>query len=126
MQLLSANYAKTQFGQMIDMAQKEPVRITRHNRIVGVMVSAQDYEDMRAFYANRLKNTLQATATQARAKGCSDGAADTARAASHDQAQSLDGNQRCFDAHAGAFFGPLTALSSLRDKDQRCTSEGPS
>ena len=69
MQLLSANYAKTQFGQMIDMAHKEPVRITRHNRIVGVMVSAQDYEDMRAFYANRLKNTLQATAIQARARG---------------------------------------------------------
>ena len=69
MQLLSANYAKTQFGQMIDMVQKEPVRITRHNRIVGVMVSAQDYEDMRAFYANRLKNTLQATAIQARARG---------------------------------------------------------
>ncbi len=49
MQVLSANYAKTQFGQMIDMAQKEPVRITLHNRVVGVIVSAQDYEDMRAF-----------------------------------------------------------------------------
>ena len=69
MQLLSANYAKTQFGQMIDMAQKEPVRITRHNRVVGVMVSAQDYEDMRAFYANRLKHTLQTTAASARARG---------------------------------------------------------
>jgi prevent-host-death family protein len=69
MQLLSANYAKTQFGQMIDMAQKEPVRITRHNRVVGVMVSAQDYDDMRAFYANRLKQTLQATATAARERG---------------------------------------------------------
>ena len=69
MQLLSANHAKTQFGQMIDMAQKEPVRITRHNRVVGVMVSAQDYEDMRAFYANRLKHTLQTTAVSARARG---------------------------------------------------------
>lgn len=69
MQLLSANYAKTQFGQMIDMAQKEPVRITRHNRVVGVMVSAQDYEDMRAFYANRLKHTLQTTSASARSRG---------------------------------------------------------
>ncbi|MGB4115733.1 MAG: type II toxin-antitoxin system Phd/YefM family antitoxin [Polaromonas sp.] len=69
MQLLSANYAKTQFGQMIDMAQKEPVRITRHNRVVGVMVSAQDYEDMRAFYANRLKHTLEVTAASARDRG---------------------------------------------------------
>ena len=71
MQVLSANYAKTQFGQMIDMAQKEPVRITRHNRVVGVMVSAQDYEDMRAFYADRLKQTLQATAGAARERGLS-------------------------------------------------------
>ena len=69
MQVLSANYAKTQFGQMIDMAQKEPVRITRHNRVVGVMVSAQDYEDMRTFYADRLKQTLQATANSARERG---------------------------------------------------------
>lgn len=69
MHLLTANYAKTQFGQMIDMAQKEPVHITRHNRIVGVMVSAQDYEDMRTFYANRLQSTLQATAAQARERG---------------------------------------------------------
>lgn len=69
MQVLSANYAKTQFGQMIDMAQKEPVRITRHNRVVGVMVSAQDYEDMRAFYANRLKYTLEVTAASARDRG---------------------------------------------------------
>jgi prevent-host-death family protein len=69
MQVLSANLAKTQFGQMIDMAQKEPVRITRHNRVVGVMVSAQDYEDMRAFYADRLKQTLQATAGSARERG---------------------------------------------------------
>jgi len=69
MHYFSANYAKTQFGQMIDMAQKEPVSITRHNRVVGVVVSAQDYEDMRAFYANRLKHTLQATATSARDRG---------------------------------------------------------
>jgi prevent-host-death family protein len=69
MQVLSANYAKTQFGQMIDMAQKEPVRITRHNRVVGVMVSAQDYDDIRAFYADRLKQTLQATASSARERG---------------------------------------------------------
>jgi len=69
MQVLSANYAKTQFGQMIDMAQKEPVRITRHNRVVGVMVSAQDYEDMRAFYANRLKHRLEVTAASAGDRG---------------------------------------------------------
>ena len=69
MQILSANQAKTQFGQMIDMVQKEPVQVTRRDRVVGVMVSAQDYEAMRAFYANRLQHTLHTTATAAEAQG---------------------------------------------------------
>ena len=58
MQTFSANQAKTQFGHFIDLAQREPVRVMRHDRVVGVMVSAQDYEAMRAFYANRLQHTL--------------------------------------------------------------------
>ena len=69
MQILSANQAKTQFGQMIDMVQKEPVQVTRRDRVVGVMVSAQDYEAMRVFYANRLQHRLHSTATAAQAQG---------------------------------------------------------
>ena len=37
----------------------------RRERVVGVMVSAQDYEAMRAFYANRLQHTLAETASHA-------------------------------------------------------------
>ena len=37
----------------------------RHDRVVGVMVSAQDYEAMRAFYADRLRNTLRESAQAA-------------------------------------------------------------
>ena len=69
MQTFTANQAKTQFGQFIDMAQREPVRVMRRDRVVGVMVSAQDYEAMRAFYANRLQHTLALTATQAEQAG---------------------------------------------------------
>ena len=69
MQTFSANQAKTQFGQFIDLAQREPVRVMRHDRVVGVMVSAQDYEAMRAFYANRLQHTLTETAAQAQSVG---------------------------------------------------------
>lgn len=47
------------------MAQKEPVRVMRHDRVVGVMVPARDYEAMRAFYADRLVRTLDKTAAQA-------------------------------------------------------------
>jgi PHD/YefM family antitoxin component YafN of YafNO toxin-antitoxin module len=69
MQTMTANQAKTQFGAFIDMAQKEPVRVMRHDRIVGVMVSPDDYEAMRAFYADRLVSTLDRTAAQARQAG---------------------------------------------------------
>lgn len=69
MQTFSANEAKTQFGRFIDVAQREPVRVVRRDRVVGVMVSAQDYEAMRAFYANRLQHTLADTAAQAQTAG---------------------------------------------------------
>lgn len=69
MQTFTANEAKTQFGHFIDVAQREPVRVMRRDRVVGVMVSAQDYEAMRAFYANRLQHTLAETAAQAEQAG---------------------------------------------------------
>jgi prevent-host-death family protein len=69
MQTFTANEAKTQFGHFIDVAQREPVRVMRRERVVGVMVSAQDYEAMRAFYANRLQHTLTETAAQAERAG---------------------------------------------------------
>lgn len=64
----TANEAKTRFGEFLDRVQREPVRVMRHDRTVGVMVSAQDYEAMRAFYANRLQHNLdEAGAAAARA-----------------------------------------------------------
>lgn len=69
MRTFSANEAKTQFGQFIDLAQREPVRVMRRDRVVGVMLSAQDYEAMREFYANRLQHTLVQTAAQAERAG---------------------------------------------------------
>lgn len=65
----TANEAKTRFGELLDRVQREPVQVSRHNRVVGVMVSPQDYEAMRAFYADRLQRTLDQTAQEAAAKG---------------------------------------------------------
>ncbi|MDP1672299.1 MAG: type II toxin-antitoxin system Phd/YefM family antitoxin [Burkholderiales bacterium] len=42
MKTYTANEAKTRFGEFIDQAQREPVRVMRHDRVVGVMVSALD------------------------------------------------------------------------------------
>lgn len=69
MQSMTANEAKTRFGEFIDRCQREPVRVLRHDRVVGVMVSAQDYEAMRAFYANRLQHTLDESAAGATQAG---------------------------------------------------------
>lgn len=69
MQTVTANEAKARFGEFIDKAQREPVRVTRHDRVVCVMVSVQDYEAMRQFYANRLTATLAATAQSAASAG---------------------------------------------------------
>lgn len=70
-QTFTAHQAKTHFGKLLDLAQREPVRVMRRNRVVGVMVSAQDYEAMRAFYADRLQRTLDQTAVQAETQGLS-------------------------------------------------------
>ena len=66
---LTANEAKTRFGEFLDRVQREPVRVMRHDRVVGVMVSAEDYEAMRRFYADRLRQTLRETAEGAAAAG---------------------------------------------------------
>jgi len=66
---MTANEAKTRFGELLDKAQREPVQVARHNRVVGVMVSAEDFAAMRAFYADRLRHTLEQTAQSAAAQG---------------------------------------------------------
>lgn len=69
MQTYTANEAKTRFGEFLDKVQREPVRVMRHDRVVGVMVSAEDYEAMRAFYADRLLNAMDNVADAAQQAG---------------------------------------------------------
>ena len=69
MQVLTANQAKTHFGEFIDKAQKEPVKVTRRGRTVGIMVSEEEYESMQQFYANRLLHTLDKAGKEATNKG---------------------------------------------------------
>ena len=69
MHTYSANEAKVKFGEFLDRVQREPVRVMRHERVVGVMVSAQDYEAMRTFYADRLCKTMDQTGDAAQRSG---------------------------------------------------------
>ena len=72
MKTYTANEAKTRFGEFIDDAQRAPVRVMRRDRVVGVMVSAQDYEAMRKFYADRLLQTMDRASDQAERAGLAD------------------------------------------------------
>lgn len=72
MRTFTANEAKTRFGELIDRVQREPIQVTRRNRVVGVMVSAEDYQAMREFYADRLRRTLKQSAEEAADKGLTD------------------------------------------------------
>jgi prevent-host-death family protein len=69
MQTMTANEAKTHFGEFIDKAQRTPVGVMRRGRLVGVMVSADDYEQMRKFYADRLRQTVREVGVYAASQG---------------------------------------------------------
>lgn len=69
MQTFTANEAKNRFGELLDIVQREPVRVTSRDSVVGVMVSIEDYEAMRAFYADRLRKTMDETADAAEQAG---------------------------------------------------------
>ena len=76
MQTVTANEAKTRFGEFIERVQREPVGVMRHDRMVGVMVSVQDYQAMRAFFANRLQHSLNEAADAAASAGLTPEAMD--------------------------------------------------
>ena len=42
MKTITARYAKTRFGELLDSMQREPVVITKNNRPVGIMISIED------------------------------------------------------------------------------------
>ena len=53
MQTYTAHDAQLHFDALLDCAQREPVRVVQGDRVLGVMVSAEDYDAMQAFHANR-------------------------------------------------------------------------
>ena len=54
MAIVSATRAKQNFAAILDQAQREPVRIQRHERDVAVLVSAEEYENIRRLRAQEL------------------------------------------------------------------------
>lgn len=58
MNTFTSNDAKQKFGEVIEMAQREPVSITRHGRPSVVLTSDADYRELLAIKYQRLKDEV--------------------------------------------------------------------
>lgn len=47
MKAIAAKEAKNNFGEMLDTVQREPIIIEKHGRAVAVVMSAQEYQQMK-------------------------------------------------------------------------------
>jgi prevent-host-death family protein len=56
---MSANDAKARFGQLLDMARREPVTIEKHGRPVAVVLSNEEYDEIEAMKLERLRAEVQ-------------------------------------------------------------------
>ena len=56
-------------SDVVEAASSEVMGRVEVGRVVGVMVSAEDYEAMRQFYANRLQHTLAISSAQSEQAG---------------------------------------------------------
>ena len=69
MKEISARDAKNQFGQLLESAQRGPVRVTRRGRPVGVLLSEEQYQRLRGVAWDRLGATIASLREQAAEKG---------------------------------------------------------
>jgi prevent-host-death family protein len=58
MDALSANEAKTQFGDMLLKAQRAPVQINRNGKPVAVVISMDEYESIEALKLRLLQSRV--------------------------------------------------------------------
>jgi prevent-host-death family protein len=69
MQTISATEAKQKFAALLDTAQREPVRIQRHDRDVAVLVSSEDFNRMSGNQWAEFNRLADLAAGQAEANG---------------------------------------------------------
>jgi prevent-host-death family protein len=66
---VSATHAKQNFAAILDQAQREPVRIRRHDREVAVLISAEEYERIQRDRWTEFDRLSAIAAEQATANG---------------------------------------------------------
>ena len=72
MREMAAREAKNLFGQLLDAAQRAPVRVTKKGRAVGVMMSMEQYARLRGAAWDALNETMDRMAKRATARGLTD------------------------------------------------------
>jgi prevent-host-death family protein len=72
MTTVSATQAKQRFAALLDAAQREPVRIQRHERDVAVLVSAEEYEEIRKLRVQELIRLGNENSLYAQSQGMTD------------------------------------------------------
>ncbi len=73
MDALSANEAKTQFGDMLLKAQRAPVQINRNGKPVAVVISMDDYESIEKLKLRLLQSRVAQAMTDINAGNTVDG-----------------------------------------------------
>lgn len=72
MEEIAARDAKNRFGQLLDAAQRGPVRVTKNGRGITVMMSVEQYERLRGVAWDRLSAVMDAMAKEADVNGLTD------------------------------------------------------
>ncbi|ADU71491.1 type II toxin-antitoxin system Phd/YefM family antitoxin [Pantoea sp. At-9b] len=58
METITAQVAKTQFGELLMKAQREPVEISKHGKRVAVLMSAEEFDQIEALKLQMLRDKL--------------------------------------------------------------------
>jgi prevent-host-death family protein len=69
MRTISATEAKQNLGALLDSAQSEPVTIRRQNRDIAVVLSAREYDRLRAINVEELERFCDRIGQRAAANG---------------------------------------------------------
>jgi antitoxin Phd len=69
MATFSATDAKQKFSELLDTAQREPVRIQKHERVVAVLISASEYERLSGNRWAEFNRLAELAGAQAKANG---------------------------------------------------------
>ena len=75
MDALSANEAKTHFGDMLLKAQRAPIQINRNGKPVAVVISAEEYESIEALKLQLLQSRAAQAKVEIAAGNLTDGEA---------------------------------------------------